>query len=239
VKDFLRRITLPIVLAVIGVQIITLNFATLERREFYYITREGSSRTFAAAQNPAVYWPVTIGIFALGGSLIAIGAYLFFRRPIPRPLETVPSASGLRPRAKLFWFVVNIATIPLGLWTGYGAMAPENLRGTNPDQFLCLAVLVVMPFFVLGTLWLSRAKYSSFHKPSFYRNPLRWDSDPLQALFITTLGTFGLAIGSQIRIAGSGSVGFWMVMVFWSILVGLVIGQALGYWIFRRHIVAE
>jgi len=132
--------------------------------------------------------------------------------------------------------VFNIATVPLGFWMGYGAMAPENLRGTNPDQFLCLAILIGMPVFVIGTLSLSRKRYSSFRAPSLYRNPLRWESDPLQALFIT-VGMLGCAVGSQIRITGSGSVGFWMVMAFWSTVVGLLIGQAFGYLIFRRQII--
>src|SRR5437667_5904011 len=57
VKGFLRRITLPIVLAVIGTQLVLLNCATFKRREFEYITREGSSRTFSSAQNPSIYDP--------------------------------------------------------------------------------------------------------------------------------------------------------------------------------------
>ncbi len=137
---------------------------------------------------------------------------------------------------KYVWLAVNTGFIILAFWTGYGEMAPEKLRGTNPDQFLCLAVLIMIPVFVLGTLWTSRSRCPSFRRPSWDRNPLRWWTDPLQALFVTTLIMLAWAIGCQLHISGSGTIGFWTVAVYWCIFLGLVIGQVLGYIIFRRRI---
>jgi hypothetical protein len=236
-KNISQRITLPLVFATIGLITIHINYGTLKRGEFEYIPREGPKQMFSAAQTPTVFWAFTIGMFVVGGLFVATAVYLFFRSRAARSVDTaVPSAASVSRRLKFLWLIVNVAAIPLGCWTGYAEMAPERLRGTNPDQYLCLAVIIGMPLFVVGMLWTARSRCSSFRRPSWYRNPFRWN-DPLQALFITTLAMFGWAIGCQIRISGSGSIGFWTVMTYWCIFIGLVIGQVLGYLIFRKRIV--
>ena len=76
-KDFVRRLALPLVFAMIGVETILLNFTTLKRREFEYIPKEGPRQMFSAAQTPTVYWIVTIGIFVVGALFLAAAIFLF------------------------------------------------------------------------------------------------------------------------------------------------------------------
>jgi hypothetical protein len=76
---------------------------------------------------------------------------------------------------------MNVAFIVIGFWTGYGEMAPERLRGTNPDQYLCLSLVLVTPLLVLGGLYL--ANRESFRRPSFSRFSLSWRRDPPSGAF--------------------------------------------------------
>jgi hypothetical protein len=134
------------------------------------------------------------------------------------------------------WRTINIAIILSSPFAGYRDMAPDRLAHTNPDKYFCTAILITMPFFVLGALWFATSRCDEFRAPSLDRFPINWWYDPLQALFISTLTTFGWAIGSQLRIAGTGTLGFWTVAFHWCVFVGLLVGQLIGYPLFYRRI---
>jgi hypothetical protein len=137
---------------------------------------------------------------------------------------------------RYLWLITNIAAVLLSPWSGYRDMAPEKLAHTNTDQFACVSLAIVMPLFVLGALWFASARCDSFRLPSWHRFPLNWWYDPLQALFITTLGSFGWALGSQLRFPSYGTVAYWTVVSHWCIFGGLVIGELIAYPIFRHRI---
>ena len=48
--------------------------------------------------------------------------------------------------------LINLALLLLSVWAGYGALEPDTLRGTNPDKYLCIAALVLMPVFAFGAI---------------------------------------------------------------------------------------
>ena len=123
-------------------------------------------------------------------------------------------------------------------WAGYRALAPARLARTNVDPELCLSLAIVMPIFVLGILWLASGQCDSFRRPSWDRFPINWWYDPLTALLITTLGSFGYAIGVQLRFFSVAPVGYWTVVLHWTIFFGLVLGELIAYPIFRHRIEA-
>jgi len=58
---------------------------------------------------------------------------------------------------KYIWCVVNVGLIILSVFGGYSLMSPERLRQENPDEILCLILLVVMPLFALGSVLIPSA----------------------------------------------------------------------------------
>jgi len=135
---------------------------------------------------------------------------------------------------KLIWRTVNILVVLYSPFTGYSRMSPAALHGTNPDGFYCLAILLLVPLCVLGTLAISPA--AQFTKPSWDRFPLRLWRDPLQFFFLATWASLGVAMGSLLRFPRIWTVGFWTLLSHLSIFVGLLIGQAIAYWAYRDRI---
>jgi hypothetical protein len=135
--------------------------------------------------------------------------------------------------ARTFWIVANTALVLGAFWTGYSEMSPAKLRGTNPDQYLCLAILICMPLSVVLAIG---ARHESLRRPSWDRSPFFLGRDPLQAVFVTTLIMFAVSVGSSLRISGAGAVGRWTVATYWSILVGLILGQIIAYIMYRDRI---
>jgi hypothetical protein len=134
------------------------------------------------------------------------------------------------------WRTINIAIILSSPLAGYRDMAPDRWAHTNPDKYFCAVILITMPLFVLGALWFATSRCDEFRVPSFDRFPINWWYDPLQALFISTLGALGWAIGSQLHIAGTGELGYWTVAFHCCIFAGLLVGQIIGYPLFYRRI---
>jgi hypothetical protein len=137
---------------------------------------------------------------------------------------------------KYLWRIVNVVAVVTSPWAGYKALAPEKLSRTNVDPALCLSLSIVMPLFVLGALWFASGQCDSFRRPSWDRFPINWWYDPLQALFITTLGALGFAIGAQLRFHFVAPLGYWTVVLYWCIFFGLVLGEVIAYPIFRHRI---
>ena len=142
------------------------------------------------------------------------------------------------------WNIVNTVLVVLALPGGYNALAPEQLQNKNQDAVFCGLILLTLPLFAIGSVEYSnwwRGRRGNLARPSFHRNPLNWWGDPLQSLFISTCIAVSTTIGSLLRRPhpAIGSVGFWMIGMYTSFAVGLVIGQLLIYRIYRRRIIAE
>ena len=142
---------------------------------------------------------------------------------------------------KYFWIVLNSALVALSVWGGYSSMTPERLRRTNPDEVLCLIVLLIVPVFALGIVGysISRRKVDRLSRPRWNRNPFNWWGDPLQSLFISTCSMGAAAIGSAIERPTFGSVGFWTLGVYSCFVIGLLVGQILVYRIYRQRIASN
>jgi hypothetical protein len=132
--------------------------------------------------------------------------------------------------------LINSALLLLSLWAGYGALDPETLRGTNPDKYLCLAVLVLMPVFAFGAVSIFGASHTTLPQPSWRRVTFSWWGDPLQSLFISTYAAGGMALGAALHLRGTTTTGFWMFMVFVCMFIGLIVGQVLAYVYHRARI---
>ena len=132
--------------------------------------------------------------------------------------------------------LINAALLLLTVCAGYGALDPERLRGTNPDKYLCIAVLVLMPFFVFGAVSIFGASHTTLPWPSWRRVTFSWWRDPLQSLFISTYAVGGMALGAALHLRGTSSTGFWMFMVFVCMFIGLIVGQFLAYAYHRARI---
>lgn len=132
--------------------------------------------------------------------------------------------------------LINSVLLLLSVWTGYGALDPNALRGTNPDKYLCLAVLVMMPIFAFGAVSIFGANHGTLPRPSWHRITFSWWRDPLQSLFITTYVFGGMALGAALHLYGTSSTGFWTFLVFICTFIGLIIGQFLAYAYHRARI---
>ncbi len=186
-------------------------------------------------------YDLTVAFRIISWSTLAVGLFLLanaVRACFVKKRDVQSEGNIFKAARWLFktgrrWVVFNLMLISLSIWTGYAGMNATTLQQMNPDAIFGIAILFVMPIFVIGTLYL--AKSNSFRRPSWNRFPLNWD-DPLQAAFITTWCSFGLFVGSLFRIRHSGILGFWTVALWGSIFVGLLIGQALAYRIYRDRI---
>jgi len=137
---------------------------------------------------------------------------------------------------KHIWPFLNVGAIVLAVWTGYSRTAPERLLHANPDALFCLVTLVTMSLFVVGTIWLATKRGGSLRRPSFNRFPLNFWYDPLEFLFVGTFTTLAIAIGATLRLPEGGTVGYWMTAFYWCIFAGWIIGQLIGYAIYRDRI---
>jgi hypothetical protein len=133
---------------------------------------------------------------------------------------------------------INSALLLLSVWTGYGALDADALQGTNPDKYLCIAVLVMMSIFAFGAVSIFGANHRTLRRPSWRRVTFSWWRDPLQSLFITTYAAGGMALGAACHLYGAISTGFWTFMVFVCTLIGLIVGQVFAYAYHRARITA-
>jgi tellurite resistance protein TehA-like permease len=140
---------------------------------------------------------------------------------------------------KQIWYVINFGLVTFGLREGYISLQPERLRHTNPDVIACVAILITMPLFAMWSVHYSVRRWKGVNRlsrPSWDRNPLNWWGDPLQSLFISTCIMAATAIGSALRRPAVGSVAFWTFGVYGCSAIGLMLGQALVYRIYREQI---
>ena len=142
---------------------------------------------------------------------------------------------------RYFWIILNLTLVALAIWGGYNSMTPDRLRQTNPDPVACLIILLATPLFAVWIVKYSIRRWKSdpLSRPSLDRNPLRWWTDPLQSLFVSTCIMTAMAIGSAVRHPAFGSVGFWTLGVYCCFAIGLLTGQILVYRIYRQRIASS
>ena len=218
---------------IICLHIAYVNFTAVEP----VVIRNEYQQIVAVADLATVFRVIACGMLVIGALFLAnaIRGWIAQKR-IRRPETDVRNSNGLLFRDSWVWIVVNLALIPLGVWAGYEELSPRKLQGTNPDGVLCSVLVVIMSIFVLGILHFSHC--DRFRSPAWNRSPFRW-RDPLQALFFTTVAMSGMFLGSLSRLGQSGMRGFWSAAVFGSMVIGLLIGQAIAYSLYRGRIIHD
>jgi hypothetical protein len=139
---------------------------------------------------------------------------------------------------KYFCRVINVTGILLGAWTGYSEVAPQKLVNANPDAIFCSTAFVGSLVFVLGWLWIASRYSDSFRRPSFDRFSLILRYDPLQVFFIGNFVLLSTALGATLRWPQPGTVAFYMVVFFWCLFAGWLVGQFTEYVIYRNRIMS-
>ena len=170
---------------------------------------------------------------AVGVALLVWGIWRWFD---PKPQPEQANAGFLASlRTRFFadgplWLIFNVAEILFAAYAGFRMGAEVGSEPTTPDRFLCISLLVVWVVFVIGIVSLAS---KPLRVPSLNRFSLSWNKDPLQVLFISTLMTLALIMTGLGR---AGVRGISAFAPYESSLVGLLIGQAIVYWAFRREI---
>lgn len=138
------------------------------------------------------------------------------------------------------WRAANVGLLLLALAGGYGSMSPDRLARSNVDAIACLAVLFgAVVVSVGGPLYALKAHDPpGLRRPSWRRNPFLIWRDPLQFLALASLMMLADTVGCLIRLPQTAAGGFWTAMTGFSIFLGLVIGQAITYRLFRGRIVS-
>ena len=131
---------------------------------------------------------------------------------------------------------INLGLLLVSVWAGYASLDADALRGTNPDKYLCISLLVIMPIFAFGAVSIFGASHSTLSAPSWRRVTFSWWRDPLQSLFISTYAVGGMALGAAAHFRGTTTTGFWMFMVFVCMFIGLILGQVCAYALHRARI---
>lgn len=132
------------------------------------------------------------------------------------------------------WLAFNILLIPLSVWTGYAGMVSPRVSQAGPDFTLCVVLLIMLPVFVVATVRF--AEICRFPRPTWDRFPFNWRRDPLQSLFMASVCSLGTFFGSLLRLTVSGIAAIGAVGVYGSIFFGLILGQTLVYWMYRKHL---
>jgi hypothetical protein len=136
------------------------------------------------------------------------------------------------------WGYVNSGLVALGLSAGYGSLSPERIANTNPDLILCAAVLVGTIIVCVGGTYYSVFKLgnTSVRRPSWDRNPFKIWHDPLQFIAVGIAADCAGVLGAVARLPSTGRIGIWAVAVDCSMLLGLILGMAIVFRLFRSRI---
>src|ERR1700722_19176660 len=78
---------------------------------------------------------------------------------------------------------------------------------------------------------------ASLQRPSWGRNPFKIWYDPLQFIAVGIAAGCAGVLGGLARLPTVGGVGFWTLAVDCSMLLGLILGMAIIFRLFRSRIV--
>lgn len=124
-----------------------------------------------------------------------------------------------------------------GSCLGYWSMTPGLINELRPSS---ASTMMALSFLIIGASILSlryaHAKGADFRRPSVFRGlPRTFLEDPMQAFFVSTLLAFGVFLGSGLALPASGDYGRRAAAWHLSLLVALLVGQAVGYVLYRQR----
>ena len=175
------------------------------------------------------------GALAVGLLLVMYAIRIYFSPELNAHGEATDSGKKryLLGSSRL-WLVLNAVLIALSVWTGYAEKNPSAKTGSGPDLIFYAAIIIVIPVFALSTIYFYPGQ--DLRRPKWDRFPLNWLGDPLQALFISTLCTLGLVVGSLFRFFQSGMIATQTLFVHTCLFVGLILGQQIIRLLYRNRI---
>ena len=185
--------------------------------------------------------PVLFVVF--GSLLILLGAFLIIRGV--QHIKTSSSSSDQAVEAirapvharQGLWLAINSGMVLLSPLIGFSEKFATGLdAGLSRNNFIMLTVIAVaLCLFVIGTAHNA----TELRRPSWTRSPFHWESDALQAIFISQWTTFGLLLGSVLRLCRSQGAQLDNILIYCSMFVGLVAGYMLIKQLYRRRILAN
>ena len=135
--------------------------------------------------------------------------------------------------------VVQIAAYVLFLgasaFVGYWSMFPEGPSSVFPrTPSGCLSAFIVIVLICTTALWFVRWRGARFYLPSLRRGfPHPFSVDPLQILFIGTLMSAAIVVGSAVGLLRDGSYGLWGFLLNLAVFFSLLLAQAMNYFLHR------
>lgn len=226
----------PLALGCLVLSLILLHFAYLtltSNQPMIFLDEKG--QPLSSPNLIAWFRIASWGALAFGLLLVMYAIRTYVSTESKAHTEATDSAANgrlLEPRR--IWLVLNVILIAISVWTGYVEMSSSVGRRSDADLIFCAAIIILIPVFAIGAAHLSQTH--NLRKPTLDRFPLNWWGDPLQALFIGTLSTLGLVIGSLFRFCQSGMLAVQTIAVYASMFVGLILGQRIVYLLYRSRI---
>jgi hypothetical protein len=140
------------------------------------------------------------------------------------PISVFSRGGDWLAKPRLLWIGCNLALVGLSFWTGYDEMPWLPVL---PSASLYVTLAIGSCLFAIGVVAVSRV--TVLKAPSWNRFPLNWTSDPLQALFISSLCLLAALVGTMVQLNFVASGNIWMALAFVSVLSGLLVGQGVVY----------
>ena len=139
---------------------------------------------------------------------------------------------------RLSWIVAYIAVLAACICLGYWSMTPSLLHWLiAPTPSGCVSAFILIVLLCSAAIWYARLRGATLRLPSMRRGfPGPFRDDPLQCLFVGTVMSLGIVVGSALGLGGSGSYGHWAFLMNLTVLVSLLFAQALNYFLHRRVI---
>jgi protein-S-isoprenylcysteine O-methyltransferase Ste14 len=132
------------------------------------------------------------------------------------------------------WRIINTALVVLSALSGYWKIGKWTRPPQKEDWIACPLIVIGALLFSFVMVWYRREE--KMQRPLWTRSPWNWADDPLQSLYITTWICCSWTIGCGLHLWAIGSRGLLTVAMFFSLLIGLLLGQLLIYKIYSRRI---
>ena len=229
-KDNYRTATIFLVIGLIVLELAYLTFTGTQPVTF----RNAQGEVTGVADLTTLFTVVSWSALTIGLCLVLMAIRSVFGTSEKEPSSSTMSVATKRllgnPRV---WLAFNVLLIPFSVLTGYEGLVSSKVGEAGLDYRLCGTILIMMPLFVVASVRFAAVR--PFRKPTWDRFPFNWRGDPLQSLFVASGCSLAIVVGSLLRLFESGMAAIGSVSVSASIFVGLVLGQILVYWMYRKQ----
>jgi hypothetical protein len=136
------------------------------------------------------------------------------------------------------WPIIYALGILLSLDMGYDLLRSDVTARTDMGWPFIAIFFVAAFLFPLIALAPSRSYAGPMRRPSWYRHPFGWHTDPLQALRVSIVATALVAFGAAGALPNTDHKGVMLICSLAALAVGFFIGERFAYFIYRKRILA-